>query len=81
MKSYRKAAFTAIVASIMCVTACSPNDNQKSIGNSKDTSSVTGAGTEAIRDTATITQDRKDSTKGKNYNHGNADPSGRVKNQ
>ena len=76
----------ALTASFLtfAFAACDPNANHKTIGNSTDTTSVNKAGGPPIRDTATINKDRRDSAvnPGKSATgKGNADPSGRIKNQ
>ncbi|QEC74743.1 hypothetical protein [Mucilaginibacter ginsenosidivorax] len=74
---------TGLALCLLSASACDQNASQKTIRNSKDTTSVNKAGGPPIRDTATITKDRRDSAKnsGKsNAGKGNADPSGRIKN-
>ena len=67
-------------AALLSLAACNQNANHKTIGNTSDT--LGKAGGPPIRDTATINKDRLDSTKpGKSSAKGNADPSGRIKNQ
>lgn len=69
-------------AALLSFAACDQNATHKTIGNTSDTESVNKAGGPPIRDTATINQDRRDSAKqGKSSAKGNADPSGRIKNQ
>lgn len=67
---------------MVLLAACGQN-NSKSIGNSQDTTSVNKAGGPPIRDTATINKDRRDSAlmPAESTAKGNADPSGRIKNQ
>jgi hypothetical protein len=68
----------------MLLAACGQNRTKATIGNSQDTTSVNKAGGPPIRDTATINKDRLDSAKGQakpGAAKGNADPSGRIKNQ
>jgi hypothetical protein len=60
------------------------NSSQKNIGNSIDTTSVNKAGGPRIRDTATISKNRRDSAstnKKSTIGKGNADPSDHIKNQ
>ena len=71
------------LAGILFLAACGPNRNNATIGNSQDTTSINKAGGPAIRDTATIDKDRRDSAKvpAGSTAKGNADPSGTIKNQ
>ena len=65
---------------IISVTACDSNRNSNTkLHNSVDTTSSNKAGGPVIRDTATITQQRKDSLNGKSDTtaNGNVKPSGR----
>jgi hypothetical protein len=71
----------ALMVFAIAFAACNSGDSQKKLGNSQDTTSVNKAGGPAIRDTATINQDRQDSAKGNNtdsISKGNADPSGHL---
>lgn len=73
-----------MLALALLLTACDQNASKKTIGNSQDTTSVTKGGGPPIRDTSTINKDRRDSAKlpaKSNTTKGNADPSGRIKNQ
>ncbi|WCT14931.1 hypothetical protein [Mucilaginibacter jinjuensis] len=66
---------------ILSFSACDSNASQKQIGNSQDTTSVNKSGGPAIRDTATITKDRRDSANlpaKSNSAKGNADPTGHM---
>ncbi|HEX8020229.1 hypothetical protein [Mucilaginibacter sp.] len=63
------------------MASCNERDSQRKIGGSQDTSSVNRAGGPAIRDTATINKDRRDSARrpaGDSISKGNADPSGHT---
>ena len=69
---------------ILLLTACDQGRNKVTPGNSRDTTSVNKAGGPPIRDTTTIDKDRRDSAKAPARSgtaKGNADPSGRLKNQ
>jgi hypothetical protein len=69
---------------VFLLASCDQNASKKTIGNSQDTTSVTKGGGPPIRDTATINKERRDSAKlpaKSNTAKGNADPSGRIKNQ
>jgi hypothetical protein len=59
--------------------ACDSNRNNAKLRNSTDTTSVNKAGGPPIKDTATITQQKKDSLNGTSDTtaNGNAKPSGR----
>lgn len=63
------------------MASCHEADSQKKLGGSQDTSSVNRGGGPAIRDTATINKDRRDSAKmtaGDSAAKGNANPSGHM---
>ena len=65
-------------------SACDQNANHKTIGSTQDTNNVNRAGGPPIRDTPTINKDRRDSAAMRGNPKtakGNADPSGRIKNQ
>lgn len=65
----------------LLIASCDQRDSQKKIGGSQDTSSVHKAGGPAIRDTATINKDRRDSAlrpASDSTSKGNADPSGHL---
>jgi hypothetical protein len=65
----------------LCLSACRQSDNQKTLGNSNDTSNVNREGGPPIRDTATINKDRADSARmpaSDSMSKGNADPTGHV---
>jgi hypothetical protein len=65
----------------LIMASCNEQDSQKKIGGSQDTSSVNKGGGPAIRDTATINKDRRDSAKrpaSDSKGKGNADPSGHL---
>jgi 3-deoxy-D-manno-octulosonate 8-phosphate phosphatase KdsC-like HAD superfamily phosphatase len=67
------------IAVILGLMACNPNDSHKKIGNSQDTTSVNKGGEPAIRDTATINKDHRDSANrpaSDSTSKGNVDPSG-----
>lgn len=88
IKVMKKAkSINSIIATLILtfsLASCDPGAGHKTIGNSKDTTSVTKSGGPPIRDTATISKDRRDSAAnaGKSgTGKGNADPSGHVKNQ
>lgn len=81
-KTNMKAFLIIALALILYVlTGCNPNDRNKTIGGSKDTSSVNRGGGPPVTDTATLDQVRKqrmkDSLNGDTTSRGNVDPSGR----
>jgi hypothetical protein len=82
MKRVRKLYGLVMTFSLpLLMASCNERDSQKKIGGSQDTSSVNKAGGPAIRDTATINKDRRDSAKrpaSDSTSKGNADPSGQV---
>jgi hypothetical protein len=84
MKSKFVTLSVAIGLLLATLISCDPKASKKTIGNSRDTTSVNKGGGPPIRDTATISKDRRDSAKvpaKKNTSKGNADPSGHLKNQ
>jgi hypothetical protein len=71
----------ALLLFILCCVACNLGDAHKTVGNTKDTTGVNKAGGPPIRDTATISQDRRDSARtpvADSTVKGNADPSGHM---
>jgi hypothetical protein len=84
MKNNCTLRLVAIIVMMISFSACDPNASKKTLGNTQDTTSVTKGGGPPIRDTATINKDRRDSARRPakaNTAKGNADPSGRIKNQ
>lgn len=75
--------FQICLISIVLLAACNGTRNKATLGNSRDTTSVNRAGGPQIRDTATVSKDRRDSARisQKPAAKGNADPSGRINNQ
>jgi hypothetical protein len=73
----------ALIYTTMLAACGGGNRNHVTLDNSWDTTSVDKAGQPRIRDTATVSKDRKDSARmtEKSKPKGNADPSGRIKNQ